>query len=102
MFIEVILKECIGSISSSSSDPAMKFRVRLSPGRLEVPRNSDMSGPAEVVKWEDFLGLIGEDWASWCWSFQAVWLASIDLPAVGEKRYRLRELEFELGCWKLL
>ena len=27
MFMEVILKECIGSMSSSSSDPTMKFCV---------------------------------------------------------------------------
>jgi hypothetical protein len=61
MFVEVILKECIGSMSSSSSDVAMKFCVWLSPGRLEVPRKSDISGPADVVKCEYFLGLIGED-----------------------------------------
>lgn len=59
--MEVILKECMGSISSSSSDPAIKFCVWLSPGKLEVPRKSDMSGPADVVKCEYFLGLIGED-----------------------------------------
>lgn len=64
MFIDVILKECIGSISSSSSDVAMKFCVWRSLGRLEVPRYSDISGPADVVKCELFLSLIGEDCAS--------------------------------------
>ena len=37
-----------------------------------TPRKKERFGPAEVVKWGCFLGFIGDDCESWCWSFHEV------------------------------
>lgn len=66
-----------------------------------TPRKKDRFGPAEVVKWGCFRGLMGEDCESWCWSFQEVWLWDMLRPAEGEERKRLRAVESEAGSWKL-
>lgn len=87
--------ECAGNKSSSSSEGAAKFG-EASSLVMRRERKKETSGPADVVKCCCLRGLMGEDCASWWFSFQVAEYAN-DLCAVGEPRNRLLGLEAVLS-----
>jgi hypothetical protein len=59
------LNECMGIVSSSSSEGAAKFGDVRTSVMVRDPRKKETSGPVDVVKCGCLLGLMGDDWASW-------------------------------------
>lgn len=66
---KLVLNDCVGKRSSSSSELAAKLGETSSSAILRAPWKKETSGPVDVVKCCCRLGLIGDDCASWWLSF---------------------------------